>query len=150
MRAPFQILALPYKMIDGEPYYCLFHRADHDQWQFVAGGGEDEETPMDAVKREIFEELGIGVDEIFALKNIACVPNTCFAKAHREQWAKDMYVIPEYSFAFDCQPKITLSEEHREYIWLTYKQARDLLCWDSNKTALYELDCRLRGVDARE
>ena len=21
--------------------YCVFHRADHDQWQFIAGGGED-------------------------------------------------------------------------------------------------------------
>ena len=47
MRAPFQILALPYRMVDGAPYYCVFHRADHDQWQFVAGGGEDAETPLD-------------------------------------------------------------------------------------------------------
>ena len=149
MRAPFQILALPYKMVDGLPHYCVFHRADHDQWQFVAGGGEDAETPIDAARREIFEELGVGADGIFALQNTACVPNTCFAKVHRSHWAKDMYVIPEYSFAFECPSEVILSEEHREYVWLTYKQARDLLYWDSNKTALYELDCRLRGVDAR-
>jgi dATP pyrophosphohydrolase len=46
MRAPFQILALPYKIVDGAPHYCVFHRADHDQWQFVAGGGEDDVKAM--------------------------------------------------------------------------------------------------------
>ena len=150
MRAPFQILALPYKTIDGVPYYCVFHRADHDQWQFVAGGGEDEETPLDAAGREIFEEIGIRAEQIFMLKNTAFVPNTCFAKAHREHWAKDTYIIPEYSFAFECQGEITLSHEHSEYAWLTYEQANGVLRWDSNKTALYELDCRLHDVDARK
>ncbi len=150
MRAPFQILALPYRIVDGAPYYCVFHRADHDQWQFVAGGGEDEETPLDAAKREILEEIGIDAEDIIALKNTAFVPNTCFAQTHRRHWEKDAYVIPEYSFAFECPDKITLSHEHREYVWLTYEQALGLLRWDSNKTALYELDCRLRNVDARE
>ena len=58
MRAAFQILAIPYQIIDGAPRYCVFHRADHDQWQFIAGGGEDEETPLEAAKRETFEEGG--------------------------------------------------------------------------------------------
>lgn len=42
MRAPFQILAIPYKIVNGSPLYCVFHRADFDQWQFIAGGGEDD------------------------------------------------------------------------------------------------------------
>lgn len=50
MRAPFQILAIPYQIVDGSPKYCVFHRADHDQWQFIAGGGEDNETPLEAAK----------------------------------------------------------------------------------------------------
>ena len=54
MRAPFQILAIPYRIVDGTPMYCVFHRADHDQWQFIAGGGEDNETPLAAAKRETF------------------------------------------------------------------------------------------------
>ena len=59
MRAPFQILAIPYRIVDGTPMYCVFHRADHDQWQFIAGGGEDNETPLAAAKRETFEEGGV-------------------------------------------------------------------------------------------
>ena len=55
MRAPFQILALPYRMNGEEPLYCIFRRADFDQWQFISGGGEDTETPMEAAIREILE-----------------------------------------------------------------------------------------------
>ena len=52
MRAPFQILAIPYKL---EPIlqYCVLHRSDIDQYQFVAGGGEDDEKPIEAAAREI-------------------------------------------------------------------------------------------------
>ncbi|MBO5897463.1 MAG: NUDIX pyrophosphatase [Clostridia bacterium] len=149
MRAPFQILAIPYRITSGAILYGVLHRADHDQWQFVAGGGEDNETPLEAAQREIFEECGVHAETVTALCSVACVPNTCFAKCHRAHWAKDAYVIPEYSFAFACPTEVLLSHEHTEVRWLTYREARELLQWDSNKTALYELDCRLRGVDAR-
>lgn len=59
MRAPFQILAIPYKKSNGTPIYCVFHRSDYDQWQFIAGGGEDGESPIEAAAREIFEESGV-------------------------------------------------------------------------------------------
>lgn len=150
MRAPFQILAIPYRITGGTVQYAILHRADHDQWQFVAGGGEEGETPLAAAIREIYEECGMKTDSLIELRAIACVPNTCFAKRHRAHWQKDAYVIPEYSFAFECSDELALSHEHTEARWLTYEQARSLLQWDSNKTALYELDCRLRDVDARE
>ena len=35
---------------------------------------------------------------------------------------------------------IVLSHEHTELVWLPYKEARERLQWDSNKTALYELN----------
>ena len=56
MRAPFQILAIPYKVVDSSIFYCVFHRSDFDQWQFIAGGGEDDESPVQAAKREICVE----------------------------------------------------------------------------------------------
>lgn len=30
-----------------------------------------------------------------------------------------------------------------EYSWLSYEEAMQRITWDSNKTALYELNCRL-------
>ena len=47
------------RIVDGTPMYCVFHRADHDQWQFIAGGGEDNEIPLAAAERETFEEGGV-------------------------------------------------------------------------------------------
>lgn len=53
------------------------------------------------------------------------------------------FVIPEYCFAFGYPGNIGLSDEHTEYLWVGYDEALRLLARDSNKTALYELNCRL-------
>ena len=103
MRAAFQILAIPYRIIDGTPRYCVFHRADHDQWQFIAGGGEDEETPLEAAKRETFEEGGVQASKWFELTSLAYLPITVISEKCRQHWSKDTYVIPEYTFGFECE-----------------------------------------------
>mgnify|MGYP003311483129 CR=1 FL=1 len=46
-------------------------------------------------------------------------------------------------FAFECKEDILLSHEHTEYLWLSYEDAISKLKWDSNKIALYELNCRI-------
>ena len=145
MRAPFQILAIPYKITDGTPKFCVMHRSDIDQWQFIAGGGEDDETPYEAVKREIFEESGLNVEEITHLTSMCYIPANIFPDNYLKDWAHDTYIIPEYSFAFECNDNIILSHEHIEYVWLTYDAACETLKWDSNRTALYELKCRLEN-----
>lgn len=143
MRAPFQILAIPYKVVDGTPLYCVFHRSDLDQWQFIAGGGEDSESPLQAAKREIWEESGISANKMIALKSMCHIPANIFPDRHLYNWPEDMYVVPEYAFAFECKDAIELSHEHTECVWLSYEAAQAKLKWDSNRTALYELSCRL-------
>ncbi len=144
MRAPFQILAIPFRKIaPKEPQFCVFHRADLDQRQFIAGGGEDDETPTEAAIREISEETGIKINSIIKLTSMAYIPANAISERHRIYWAKNTYVIPEYHFAFECVSDIKLSNEHIGYEWLSYKDAMARLTWDSNKTALYELRCRL-------
>lgn len=145
MRAPFQILAIPYKK-EKELLYCVLHRSDIDQWQFVAGGGEDTETPKEAAVREIYEEIGIDNASVIELISRAYVPANVIKECHREKWPKDTYVLPEHHFAFECNGDIQLSWEHTEYVWLSYEEAIKRLTWDSNKTALYELNCRLHAV----
>lgn len=138
-----QILAIPYKIVDGSPLYCLLRRSDSEYWQFIAGGGEDEETPLEAARREIFEEGGAKADNIIQLTSLCYVQVDIFRKRHLYNWPKDMYVVPEYAFGFECIGDIVLSHEHTECIWLTYDEARSKCKWDSNKTALYELNCIL-------
>ncbi len=143
MRAPFQILAIPYRMVDGALKYCVFHRSDCDEWQFIAGGGEDAETPLEAAKREAFEEGGVRSDAWIELKSMSYLPVTAISEKCRRHWSEDTYVIPEYSFGFECRDDIKISREHAECVWLTYDEAMKKLKWDSNRTALYELNCRL-------
>lgn len=106
MRAPFQILAIPYRTINGQLQYCVFHRADFDQWQFIAGGGEDDESPIQATRREISEEGGIIVDNIIELKSMCYIPTDIFPKLHLYNWPEDTYVVPEYAFGFECADEI--------------------------------------------
>ena len=150
MRAPFQILAIPYKIKDNVLLFCVLHRADIDQWQFISGGGEDDETPREAALREIFEESGIELKEIVQLTSICYIPTNIFPKKYLQNWASDTYVVPEYSFGFKCDEGIILSHEHTECVWLTYDEACKTLKWDSNRTALYELKCRLEATKCQK
>ena len=52
---------------------------------------------------------------------------------------------------------LALSALHRydgipftDCVWLTYDEANQKLKWDSNRTALYELNCRLKKANEKE
>lgn len=142
MRAPFQILAIPYRKRQ-EYQFCIFHRTDIDQYQFVAGGGENDEKPIEAAAREIYEETSVKAVHIVPLTSMAYIPANVISKKHRDLWPPDIIVIPEYTFGFECDSEIVLSGEHDNLKWMTCDEAMSRLTWDSNKTALYELYRRL-------
>ena len=142
MRAPFQILVIPFRHTAAGPEFAVLKRSDADYWQFVAGGGEDGETPLQAAQRETQEEVGTA-GEMTQLDSLSTVPKDCFAAA--DSWGEDVYVIPEHAFAADVGSRdLALSQEHIEFRWVSYEQAYSLLKWDSNRNALWELNERLR------
>ena len=143
-RAAFQVLVIPFRVgTDGEPRYLLFKRADSAVWQWIAGGGEDDEEPEQAARREAFEEAGIPQDaRLMRLDSVASIPSVHFADRHL--WGDDVYVIPEFSFGVEVRGReVRLSGEHGACEWLDYEAARGRLEWDSNRTALWELHSRL-------
>ena len=142
MRAPFQILAIPYRL-KPNLQYCVLHRLDIDQYQFVAGGGEDDEKPIEAASREIYEEISVKAIEIVPLTSMTYIPANVISRKHRDLWPPDTIVIPEYAFGFECVSEVILSSEHAGLEWMSYDEALSRLTWDSNKTALYELNSRL-------
>ena len=145
-RAPFQVLVFPY-MIDsnGEVLYCVFRRQVEDggYWQAIAGGGEGTEAPLDAAIREGFEEAGIPEDcQYVQMDSCATIPvvDICGFR-----WGNGILVIPEYAFAVRVgDAQIALSREHIDFRWVDYDTAKQMLKWDSNRTAPWELDFRLR------
>lgn len=70
--------------------------------------------------------------------------HTCFKEA-RKIWGENCLVIPEYTFAARMNTTILeLSQEHTKYEWVDYKTALKRLRYDSNKTALWELDSKIK------
>lgn len=59
--------------------FCFLLRAEEGFWQGIAGGGEDDETPLDAARRETFEETGIKASvDFIQLDTMESVPATAF------------------------------------------------------------------------
>ncbi len=82
------------------------------------------------------------------MQAISSVPITVIASASRTHWPNDLFVIPNVAFAVDCTGiELTISSEHDEVRWTSYREAERLLRWDGNKVALWELNERLiRGT----
>lgn len=149
-RAPFQILVYPYrKTIKGQIEYALLRRSDEGYWQGIAGGGEDKEEPLEAARREAYEEAGIPpAAKFMQLDTVEPVPVIAFRDSHL--WGKNVYVIPQYCFGVTRENlQITISREHTEYKWFPYEEAYKLIKYDGNKTALWELDKRVKGRGPR-
>lgn len=145
-RAKYQVLVLPYQKDEGKVKYCIFKRSDMDVWQFISGGGEDEDdSPLVSAKREAFEEAHISQKEKYSALETKCsIATECFKKA-RIIWGESCLVIPEYSFAVEISNiDLQISQEHTEYEWVDYDTAARKLRYDSNRVALWELDSKIR------
>lgn len=150
MRAPFQILVIPFRHTAVGPEYAVLKRNDAGWWQFVAGGGENDESPRQAAERETEEEIGIVAHgSLVELDSMATVPTNCFAAA--DSWGQAVYVIPEHCFAVDVSNGApALSGEHTQLRWVPYDEASSLLKWDSNRNALWELNERLKRTPSQQ
>ena len=148
MRLPKQVLVIPFKKdFDGTIKYCIFKRNDLNVHQFIAGGVEDyDKTVESAAKREFFEETGIDIEDkrFIKLEEECMIPVVNIVKDFL--WGENVYYAEEYSFGVKLNEgdKITLSVEHSELKWLEYNDARKLLKYDSNKSALWELDTKIK------
>lgn len=143
-RALFNVLVIPYRLHSDRPEFAVLHRRPPSKmWQFIAGGGEDDETPNVAARRESREEGGvIETTGWIQLDSVASIPRTAFPTA---PWPESIYVVPEYCFAVEMNnSELIISPEHDGWGWCRYEQALEILTWDSNKVALWELNERLR------
>ena len=142
-RSAFQVLVIPFRKTDNEYQYCLVLREDNDVWQAVAGGGEEGESILQAANREFEEETGISTGSCIQLQSMCYMPSIAVRTEFLE---RDVIVVPEYSFAVELKDeRIMLSSEHTSFEWLSYQESKNQLYWDSNKTALWELDYKLRN-----
>lgn len=102
-------------------------------WQPVCGGIENGEEPKDAAIREIFEETGIT-----NAKSIIDLNYTFSYKETKNGTLMDMMDIC-FAFEIDSVLDIKLSDEHEEYKWCSYIEAKEYLKWKHNLIALEKL-----------
>lgn len=141
MRLPFQVLVIPFIQENGRYYYAVFKRKDLNIWQFIAGGGENNEKPEETMKREAFEEAGI--DKSFEYIRLSSITTIPAVNIRGLQW-EDTIMIPEIAFGIELHSRdIKIGSEHYEYLWLNCEDAINKLEYDSNKSAVWELNYRL-------
>ena len=74
----YQVLVIPYCINDNQAQFCLFQRSDMGIWQFIAGGGDDEDgSIIESAKREAFEEAGISEAYNFFKLDTCCSNFIC-------------------------------------------------------------------------
>ncbi|HXT88364.1 MAG TPA: NUDIX domain-containing protein [Trebonia sp.] len=149
MRQPLQVIVFPFRVTDLAPEYAIFRRADDGCWQGVAGGVEEGEDLLTAARRETAEEVSLaGGSPVYKLDMVSGVARTWFAASR--QWPAGLYIVVKHYFAMDVTldpTPVVLSREHSEFRWAPYDEASGALRYDDDKTALWELDARLRAGD---
>lgn len=79
-RAPFQVVVVPFRIGNDGCEYAAFRRADDDAWQWITGGREDSESPLQSARREASEEAGVSPrTPFYRLATLHSVPVTHFA-----------------------------------------------------------------------
>lgn len=145
MREPYQVLIILYNYENGELKVCIFHRMIKGYWQFVSGGKDSADVDLySAMKRELYEETGIDASKhkTYKLETTTSIAGCMF----KEKFVDCPILITESVYAIEYSEfnRICLSNEHDEFRVVSYDDAMELLKWDSNKVALYELYRKLK------
>jgi bis(5'-nucleosidyl)-tetraphosphatase len=107
---------------DSITYLILCYGRSH--WDFPKGKLEPGETNEDAAVREVQEETGLSVQ---------LDPGFQHELFYRFRSREGELVNKQVTFftAQATSQKVTLSEEHCDYRWLAYEEARKLLTYDN-------------------
>ena len=111
---------------------------NYGYWELPGGGMEYNESPNEAVKREIMEETGLEVDVEGMISNFHVV-------------RKDKEIVGIIFLCYAKNDLVRLSSEHTEYVFVTQEEAKQYLaqglyddtfgnkqvCLDGTKGKLY-------------
>ena len=119
-----------------EPLILMIKRAPEaylpNMWQMVTGkvANHQKETVLEALKREVFEETGLIVNEGYN------VHVSLFYDKIKDQVAFEANFLIFKS----CKEKITVSpREHSEYMWCPIDEAVDKLVFSTHKENLLHI-----------
>ena len=102
----------------------LEKRRDCDMWGLVGGGVKKQETPLQAIAREIQEELGLRIpQEQFRKLAVYGEPGRIAAYRDGSIWRM---VIVIYGLELESEPEMTISAESRDLKFFSKEELNDI------------------------
>lgn len=102
----------------------LEKRRDSDVWGLIGGGVKDHETEVQAMAREVYEELGIRVPkERFRKLAVYGEPGRIAAYCDGSVWRM---VIVVFALELSEEPKFRISQESRELRFFSREELKDI------------------------
>lgn len=102
----------------------LEKRRDSDIWGLVGGGVKKYESALQAIVREVYEELGLRIPkESFQKLDVYGEPGRIAAYRDGSIWRM---VIVVFALELDEEPKMTISEESRDLRFFSKDELKDI------------------------
>ena len=102
----------------------LEKRRDCDIWGLVGGGVKKQETPLQAITREIYEELGLRIPaDKFVKLSVYGEPGRIAAYQDGSVWRM---VIVVFGLELEEKPNMKISEESRELRFFSKEELKDV------------------------
>jgi len=96
-------------------------------WQMVTGRINDNETAVNAAKREIKEETKLIPKKMWVVPNV----NSFYSPQD-----DSIYNIPVFAALIDSKENPIISDEHAEFMWVTFDNAIKLLAWTGQRKSV--------------
>ncbi len=102
----------------------LEKRRDSDTWGLVGGGVKNHETEVQAMAREVYEELGLRIPrERFTKLGVYGEPGRIAAYCDGSVWRM---VIVVFGLELEEEPQIRISAESRQMKFFTKEELKDI------------------------
>ncbi|MFL2549904.1 MAG: dihydroneopterin triphosphate diphosphatase [Gammaproteobacteria bacterium] len=136
-KIPISVLVIIYTK--NKDILLLKKNNDKDMWQSVTGSLNENEKPIDAAKREVFEETGLTSDKI-----VDCNKQYIFEiyEMWRHKYEDGVTHNTEHVFLLELEEKIDIvidKSEHLQYEWLSRVKAAEKVFSHTNRQAIFDL-----------
>ena len=136
-KIPISILVIIYTK--NKDILLLKKNNDKDMWQSVTGSLNENEEPVEAAKREVFEETGLSTKNL-----IDCNKQYIFEiyEMWRHKYEDGVTHNTEHVFLLELENKVDIkidSNEHTQYEWINRVKAAEKVFSHTNRQAIFDL-----------